>query len=260
MSKQLLRTLNGNHRGLFHDWLAQFEGEPRIAWYPSSGTDFRDLLYLSPAFARKEPGTKPDPPPPDIFLHTDYYPFDRSRFLDNRTIYRDAKSRIWVKAIEELPKCQLPVDDQLVTSPEGSIATNRVIFIDIEVTSSILGHYSCPVIYAFCENTVFCAERMLPNKARISHIVHVRYGGGLGGGGKSTGIWILNVLQKLQCEVFVTDSHYGHGYGDDYIYKKYPELAGDEDQSILKQIRKIPGERWSNHGDVSWNLVRKMTE
>jgi hypothetical protein len=46
MSRQLLEHLNGNKAGQLNNFLDNFEGEPRIAWYPSAGEDFRALLYL----------------------------------------------------------------------------------------------------------------------------------------------------------------------------------------------------------------------
>ena len=181
MSKELLINLNGNKKGLFHKWLNNFDGDPRIAWYPSSGTDFRDLMYLHSEFAKQNPASQPDPQEPDIFLHTDYFPWKRSKFLDTPEIYRDDRTRITVKAIEELDRCDLTLDDQLVDSPKGSVATGRVIFLEVEVSSTVLGNYSYPVVYAFVDNASFCAKKMLPINARCSHIVHVRFGGGLGG-------------------------------------------------------------------------------
>lgn len=260
MSRELLENLNGNKTGQFHQWLNYFEGEPRIAWYPSSGTDFRDLLYLHSEFSIQNPASKSDLPAPDIFLHTDYFPWKSSTFLDTPEIYRDKKTSVTVKSIEELDRCDFPLDDQMVDFEEGSVATGRVLFLEVEVFSTVLGNYSYPVVYAFVDNASFCAEKMLPLHAHCSHIVHIRFGGGLGGGGKSTGVWLLNVLQKLHCEVFVTDSMYGHGHGDDRIYELYPELSGIEDVIQLDQIRKIDGELWSNYGDVSWNFVNSASD
>jgi hypothetical protein len=45
MSRKLLLELNGGCHGAFHKWLDQLKREPPIAWYPSAGEDFRDLLY-----------------------------------------------------------------------------------------------------------------------------------------------------------------------------------------------------------------------
>ena len=50
MNRELLLNLNGNKTGQLKKFLDVFEGEPRIAWYPSAGEDFRPLLYLHPKF------------------------------------------------------------------------------------------------------------------------------------------------------------------------------------------------------------------
>lgn len=258
MSRQLLLSLNASKKGALHRWLSSFEGEPRIAWYPSAGQDFRDLLYLHPSFTMQMPARTTEPAPPDLFLHTDYFPWSTSTFLDSRSIYLDSRTSVTVKSIEELPRCDLALDDQIVDFPEGNIATGRVLFLEVEVSSNVLGSFSAPVIYAFAENGAFCAERILPNNGKFSHIIHIRYGGGCGGGGKSSGIWLLNVLRRLGCECFVTDSHYYRQSGDERTYQIYPDLAGPEQTSQLESIREIPSQEWSGHGDVSWNIVRPV--
>lgn len=258
MSRQLLLSLNGSKRGAFHRWLSNFKGEPRIAWYPSAGEDFRDLLYLHSSFTERMPAEASEPAPPDLFLHTDYYPWSTSTFLDSRAIHFDGRTSVTVKSIEELPRCDLALDDQIVHFSEGSNATGRVLFLEVEVYSNVLGSFSAPVIYVFAENGAFCAERILPNNGKFSHIIHIRYGGGLGGGGSSAGIWLLNVLPRLGCECFVTDGRHNRQRGDVRTYEIYPELAGPEETSQLKPIRVLPGEEWSGHGDVSWNLVRPV--
>jgi hypothetical protein len=256
MSKKLLLDLNGKNKGVFCRWLNDFNGEPRIAWYPSAGQDFRDLLYLNSKFSDENPASKPKPRCPDIFLHTDYFPWEASSFLDSRTIHLDDRTSVLVKSIEELPQCELPLDDKIVDFPKVSHATGKVLFLEIEISSDVLGTFSAPVVYAFVENAAFCSKLVLPQGGRFSHVVHVRYGGGLGGGGKSTGIWLLNILRKLHCEVFITDGHYGRQSGDERIYEIYPSLAGNEDISQLEQIRVVRSNDWSGHGDVSWNIMR----
>lgn len=260
MPKEMLHSLNGTNNGAFRRWLDNFKGEPRIAWYPSAGEDFRDLLYLHPKFPDIEPASKPEPQPPDLFLHTDFFPWSTSTFLDSRTIHLDNRTTVSVKSIEELPPCNfdLGLDSQIVDFPRGSSATGRVLFLKVKIQSDVLGEFSFPVVYAFVENAAFCANKILPYNGRLSHIIHVRFGGGSGGGGKSTGVWLLNILQKVRCEVFVSDSHYARQSGDERIYQLYPSLAGNEDTSQLERIRVIASERWSNHGDVTWNIIKKI--
>lgn len=254
MSRELLQHLNGANDGLFAEWLKQNPGTPRIAWYPSAGEDFRDLLYLSSRFTHEERDQR-EPAEPDLYLHTDYYPLSRSTFLDTRSLYDDERTKVSVLEIEELPRCDLPLDPEIVNSPEGSAATGRVVFFHAEVVSDKLGSYTVPVLYVFAENAAFCAQKMLPNNAMVSHIVHIRYGGGLGGGGKSSGVWLLNVLQKLGCRCFLTDNHLRRQRGDERVYELYPELSGKERAQDMQAIRISPSSSWSNHGDVTWNLT-----
>ena len=255
MSKQLLNDLNGNNIGNFRKYLDNFTGEPRIAWYLSAGTDFRPLLYLDPRYAEISKPSQPDPVPPDIFLFTDYFPWDHSDFLDTPNIHIDKRTEVFVNSIEELPNLHIPLDEGIVDFPQGSHATGRVIFLEVKIKSTILGEYTYPVVYAFVENESFCAAKMLPLHARISHIIHVRYGGGCGGGGNASGIWIHNVLKRLGCEVLISDGHYHLQPGDELAKSKYATLAPHGDPPELETIRILRGEGWSNHGDISWNLL-----
>jgi hypothetical protein len=256
MSKQLLYNLNGNKTGNFRRYLDNFNGEPRIAWYLSAGTDFRPLLYLSRQFKEiSKPITGDDPAPPDIFLFTDYFPWKESDFLDTPTIQIDGRTEVFVTSMEELPPLNIPLDAEIVAFPEGSIATGRIIFMEVTVNSSVLGKISYPVLYAFAENESFCAEKIFAHDGKISHVIHVRYGGGCGGGGFASGIWINNVLKRLQCEVLITDGHYHMQAGDECAQKKYPVLAPHGDPPEFVTIRVVNSNAWSNNGDVSWNLI-----
>lgn len=257
MSIALLNHLCGNTTGNFRKFINQFEGktEPRIAWYPSAGKDFRALYYLQNAYATINPPIKKEPEPPNLFLFTDYYPWENDNFLDDKIIHSGYNGRIAVESIEELPHLNLPLYPELIDFPTGSTATNRVVFMNIEAYSYQMGMSSFPVLYCFSENTVFFCEVLLKLKAIISHIIHVRYGGGCGGGGTASGEWLLKTLRLLKTEVFITDNHYYNQRGDEFALKICPSLS---EQSIptLETIRTIEGFKWSDHGDVSWNLAQ----
>ena len=252
MSIEFLQSLNGSRTGLFHRWMQRLGREPRIAWYPSAGEDFRDLMYLHPNFQTQSPASQPEPTCPDLFLHTDYFPWESSSFLDSNLVYEDHRTSVHIRAIEELPRIDLPLDKDIVHFTEGSFATGRVLFLELEVRSDVVGSLTAYALYAFAENAVFCVQKMLSHGAKISHVINVRYGGGLGGGGYSTGAWLLNVLDRLQCEVLISDGHWQSLRGDQRIYQLYHTLAGSEDLKPWKPIRVLPGVRWSRHGDVSW--------
>lgn len=257
MSRALLDTLTNGHNGLFRQWLDNFEGDPRIAWYPSACEDFCDLLYLSEHFNQLMPPTIADPKPPDLFLHTDYYPWGRSDFLDSMVLHDDTRTKITIESIEKLPRCDLPLHKGIVDFPRGSKATGNAIFMMLNVSSHVLGEYRVPVLYVFAENAAFYAEVIEPNQGCITHLVKVRYGGGCGGGGQSSGVWLHNVLRQLGCEVFIHDRHGSVQRGDQRVYEEYPSLQLKQPDVTLQTIRILDSARWSSHGDIHWQLVDK---
>lgn len=254
MSRQLLSNLNGKKTGQLKKFLDDFKGEPRIAWYPSAGEDFRALLYLHPNFSQRHPATRQEPQPPDLFLFTDYFPWQYSTFLDNTTIYSDNRSTVTIEHLEELPRLNLSLHKELVHFTEGSSATDRAVYLKIRIDSDKLGSISYPVIYAFAENETFYCNKIIPNKTTISHIIHVRYGGGCGGGGYASGVWLLNVLKKLNCELFITDGHHHWQTGDNFALEFCSSIPRQCEVRLIP-IRVVQSAGWSGHGDVSWNLV-----
>ena len=158
--------------------------------------------------------------------------------------------------MEELPVLNLPLHNKIVGFPKGN-ATDRILFLKIKVECVRLGTIRFPVLYAFAENEAFYCNKLIPGNASISHMIHVRYGGGCGGGGYASGAWLLNILEKLQCELFITDGHHHWQSGDD----KALEICSDiPDKSSIKltPIKNLSGISWSDHGDVTWNLVSKI--
>ncbi len=260
MSRQLLEGLNGGLRGAFRRWLEGVGAAPRVAWYPSAGRDLRDVLYLSAQYGRRGPPgqeLRPEPAPPDLFLHTDYISY-RSGFLrDVGLVFEDDRTRVLARTVEELPRHRLPVHPELVDFPNWH-GGGRVVFAELEVDSDQLGLFTARVLYVFAENTAFLAECALPERARFSHVVHVRYGGGLGGGGTSRGYWLLNILGRVGCEVFVSDDSIeaDGGARDAHVYSLYPKLQGPEAFGRWPRLRTLPGAQWSNYGDVTWHWVQ----
>lgn len=226
-SLKLLQLLNGGEKGRLAEWLSSRHNEPRIAWYPSAGEDFRWLLYLHKDYRKVHPSLDEEPVPPDIFIHTDYFPWNDSNFLDRPLHYSDQHTSITIAHIEELPRLDLPVHDDLVDSPPGS-ATNRVMYLEIAINSQRLGRYTQPLIYAFAENSAFCSEYLVRPKATVSHIMQVRYGNSLGGGLSSPG-WIRHQFGILNTEVGITDGGIG---GDDstnnLVFEHFPNLRNPE--------------------------------
>lgn len=257
MSLQLLERLNGATRGHFRRFLNGLDREPRICWYPSAGHDFRDLLYLTPEYGAIHPPTRPEGAHPDLFLHTDYYPWTSSEFLDDRNLLpRDPRTSVFIEEIEEVCRLDLPRHPRLVHFPKTNAASGRVIYLRVRRSSIRLGRLpDAHLLYAFVENAAFCDRLLLPELASISHLVHVRYGGGFGGG-SANGAWLSGVLRRLQCSTLISDGTIGSWQkGDHQAIHIFPSLADPEcppDVNRFQQIRIMPGRFWSNYGDVRW--------
>jgi hypothetical protein len=253
-NRAFLASLAGPLGNPLHDWLADHWGEPRLAWYPSAGTDFRDVLYLHPDFRRHRPGAPDEPAAPDLYLHTDYCVAGADDFLDHPLIHQDSRCRITVRQIAELPRLNVPFHEELVAFGPSPV-TGRVIFLVLEVESRHLARFRVPVVYAFVENAAFCAGCLLPGGARISHVVQVRYGHGLGGG-RAGPEWVRRQLPRLGTEVFVTDGSDGHDFLNEEVCAHLPGLSAPPvDLKPWPVLRELPYKSWQGYGPVRWLRV-----
>jgi hypothetical protein len=255
MSRRLLEHLNGNAFGQLKAFLDDLKEEPRIAWYPSAGKDFRALMYLHSAYAQINQSNYPEPRPPDIFLYTDCNLWQLSSFSGVGILYEDHRTIVQIQHIEELPRLNLPpLHKELVYFNAGNIGSDRSFFMKIHITSKTLGNISFPLLYAVAENETFYCKKMVTNEAIISHIIQVRYGGGFGGGGYASGVWLRNVLKALRCEVFISDGSKNWQSGDYYATEMCQAIPRDGHVELLP-IRFIPSKMWSGYGNVNWNVV-----
>ena len=87
--------------------------------------------------------------------------------------------------------------------------------------------------------------------------MHVRYGGGIGGGGYASGAWLMNVLKKLNTEVFITDEHLDWQTGDKAALAKYANLQSEEKVDEYPNVYTVPSASWSGHGNVKWKLIQQ---
>lgn len=253
-ARDLLSALAGRRPNALRRWLENHPGEPRVAWYPSAGADLRDLLYLNAGFRVHCPARGEEPAAPDLFLHTDYCVAGADDFLDHRLVHLDERTRISVTVIEELPRLQLPFYGEIVAFGRNRV-TDRVVFMELEVVSHRLGMFRVPVVYAFVENAAFCARALLPHAARISHVVQVCYGHGLGGG-RAGPEWVRRQLGRLGAEVFVTDPHDVTDCYHEEVYGFFPELEAPLMNTVeWEAIRELPHASWGGYGSVKWRRV-----
>jgi len=272
MSKQFLLHLNNNRSGLLKEFIDQFEGkeEPRIAWYPSAHSDFRPMLYLQQKYLDHFPEyNNLEPKAPDIFLYTDimaheiFYPNFFERF--NPVLISEIGTTVKIIEREELDSLHFKIHPKIVAFSDVKENTNKVLFLKLKITSNRkwMGRYNYHtgnsefftyLIYAFTENEGFCARRLLRFNAKVSHIVHVRYGFSLGGA-KNCGAWIIKLLKRLNCEVFIADNHIIATESNVDAIRIYPQLASEENV-VLSEYKRMDNSKWqSAYGDVTFSLV-----
>ncbi len=202
------------------------------------------MLFLHPDYFQNKRPTEPIAP--DLFFHTDdeslgsALPFRQNNIID----YPDLNATITITTVEKLSPINLAI-------MPGINIQHRVVLLKMNVQSNLLGEYSRPLVYALVENAAFCSQIALPNNSAFSHIIHVRYGGG-----DSSGSWLLKVLQELSCEVFITDGYHRVQLGDRNIMERYPNIRNAQNNYRLEKIRTIGEKLWSNHGNISWDIVK----
>jgi hypothetical protein len=109
---------------------------------------------------------------------------------------------------EFLPESRLAFHSDLVDCHPSPVL-GRVAFMVLHIESNALGSWEVPVIYAAVENTAM-ADMMLKHKARVSHIIQMRFGHGLGGGRIPPG-FLTRLVEPLRTEAFITDRQFELG-------------------------------------------------
>ena len=262
MQSFLKHLVQGNSNRV--DGLAELlEKDPRCCWYPSAGVDLRDLFYLSDGFVNYIGSEHfPDHPgEPQLFIHTDYL-VDLDRWLIPRqSLYSDGRASICVISSAYLGSVKTTIDNEIAIFGATPIQ-NHVYGCRLRRYSHTLGHLSDAwLLYIACENAAFCDEILLAQHAKIETVIHIRYGGGCGGGGRGRGGWIVDVLPKRGARLFVNEGRFREwSDGDDVALNRYPRLRADR-QTLLHCGYQMPASRWSGYGrNVMWCYPREPHE
>lgn len=260
MSRTLLASLNQERRGSFYDWLDEHPGEPRIAWYPAAGIDFRPLLYLSKKYKeRKHLTLFPEgmPEAPDIFLFTDYAtPLQKGRSYMPSVLpisYEDEWTKVSLSGSERLGRLHCLFDPLILNEVSGCMRDTvysaspdfgHVYFLLLNIESDRLKNFQQPVIYVFAENATFFTRVLIPHKARISHLIYKR---GMG----ASFPWLPFVLKRLRTEVVYGDTPF-NGNSLEHTqewFDRVKELEGGTDDAP-------DASQWNDLGD-GWYTKKK---
>jgi hypothetical protein len=175
--KSLLKAVSEQDENIVDELQRQIGHTPNIAWYPSAGLDFRDLIEVNRTIIE-----------PDIFFHTDY----SSNWVELKCglVFNDERTKVFIDRITELKfkkKVNYIVNPNYVDFPEDANSLPKIYLLDLIVVSDF-GKIKKPVLYFFMENINFLDEILLKYKINLSHFIKVREGCGLGGNRKSISI------------------------------------------------------------------------
>ena len=260
-----------------------------ICWYPSAGSDFRPLLFLTKAFYDKHEALSADKAVfPDLFIFTDYcaekffsYGPEKYIMAGERKIECTSYSDF-----ERIPQGRLMERNRLFSDHNTDIYVNsasRIFIKDPEVNRNVIGHYLPPffgtgyfmnvdvfshhnretrlgswdmdVIYLYAENTAFAKHILIENQINVDFIVSVRYGGNFGGS-TNFGGWLFHLADTLNVKYYISPPvDFIPDYQNDDVMEYLKEAA---DISFRKpRLTKLYERNWYENEVVDWYRVER---
>ena len=212
------------NRGESH-LLSIIRSHESVCWYPSAGSDFRALLYLSkPFYEKHEELSSEQARLPDLFILTDYEASEVFQYgystvpLENsfgalRTgaltggdiLFRDVNTTFTVKRCERLFLPALEARTDLISSAVPRWYGHGC-YMTVEVNShgsKRLGKWETHVIYLYAENTAFAKNILMQNQIDVDYILRVRYGAAFGGS-RVDGNWLFCLSDLLNVKYYIT--------------------------------------------------------
>lgn len=177
MIKKILKAYNDQDEVILDLLQSQIGDCPNIAWYPSAGLDFRDLIEVNRTQIE-----------PDIFFHTDY----NSSWvkIECGLVFNDDRTKVFIDRVTELKfkkKVNYIINHDYIDFPNDANPFPKIYLLDVIIESGF-GEIRKPVVYFYMENINFLDEFLLKFKIKLSHFIKVREGCGLGGNRKSISI------------------------------------------------------------------------
>ena len=256
-----------------------------ICWYPSAGSDFRPLLYLSRPFYDKHEELSADKDVfPDLFIMTDYQLSEFTNYADvyhydylrihhpnnfdkiskgtlrrGDILFRDHCTALTVKSAIPIFINDFDAKKELVTF-EYPDWYGRGYCITVEVnsfgnTTKKLGKWDMDIVYLYAENTAFAKQILIENDINIDFITRVRYGGSFGGS-KNFGSWLFYLADKLNVKYYISNPiNYEH---DNWDINTREYLKAGVDISLERpKLTAFYAREWYENEDVEWYRVER---
>ena len=196
-NRSILSLLAGSGRAsqkALEELIIRVGTDPKTAWYPNSGLDFRDLCELK----RTHGDVYEEEHFPDLFIHTDYKPnwsqqVDPQRpFSIGNVNYHGLNEPITAHVFEmhELNfldgiQVDYQVSPRFVDFPADALPSPKIFLLFMDIVSAFGVLHRISVIYFVMESINFLDQVILRNYVSITHFVKVREGCGMGGSRKS---------------------------------------------------------------------------
>ena len=238
-----------------------------ICWYPSSGEDFKPLLFLSDWYYKKNNVPMDEGQiTPDLFIFTYYAGFhshdtelrgygDAYEQIQNgycepgssfiHVSYKNSSTDIIVKSFEKLRDLQLSFDTELAAFEKGP-DYNSAFLMKVEVISRInekVNTYETSIMYVAALNEMFAERVLIPNRIKTEYLIIIRYGTGFGGGNGKGFTWILSDYKELGIKYLVTSHCVQSEFSETESDKPYPNITG---------LYGIDGKQWTKDVPVVW--------
>lgn len=276
--------------------LDELKKHKSICWYPSVGSDFRPLLYLSkPFYEKHEELSAEDAAFPDLFIMTDYrmpgyinygddsvmrgvkayveQNFDKllnGTLKSGDVLFNDYFTCLTIKSIRRIFLSDIEPQKDLIneniSSYYGQGYYMRVKIDSGRKPTKELGTWETDVVYLCAENTVFAKKVLLQNQINIDYIVRVLYGDRRGGGSVNSGYWLFYLADLLKVKYYVSnpvfkDALLEDGPGTAGDKKALQYLIGDSDLRFEKtQLTPLYRRKWYKNEPVIWYRVKKESE
>lgn len=257
--------------------LKELKRHKSICWYPSAGSDFRPLLYLSDSFYGKhEELSAENAVLPDLFVMTDYQALGYQDYSNDTDcdcqgidkmqngslgrgdiLFKDSNTSLTVKNISQFSVSDIEPQEELIYSENIASCYGQGYYMTLQVDSQKsptkkLGTWEVDVIYLYAENTAFAKTILLQNQINIDYIVRVRYGGGFGWSKETYGLWLYYLADPLNVKYYISsiNNNLRLGTGDD-IAISY--LEGESDVRLeMPQLTPLYQRNWYNEEIVEW--------
>lgn len=229
------------------------EDDLRILYYPSAGDDLRPFIYSQPSALNylNIDYKLFNFEVPNLFIFSDYYPYDDSDFFDSNILYKDEKSSLEIQEYCELfpnpEHYRYSFNEEYVAFKQGMV-TGKAIFFKIKIQSHLSDSVQYThAIYFFYENINLLDQLFLKHNLEISHLVWKRDGSGLGGGVLQHS-FLYGVAAKLNTK-FMFDSY---SLADQALVNNQTHANDDFPEEINRHLRNQFELKMEKMGQMIW--------